>query len=208
MEVAMDWSDPATLAMPHGVAAVIRILDGATVPFSIRELARMASISATNARHAVDRLAEHGLVSTDHAAGARLVRLNRSHLAAGPMVAIANLRGRTLEKLRTEFAGWEPSPVHVSLYGSAARGDGDTGSDIDLLLVRDDSVAGDEWDRQVADTGAAIAAWTGNLVSWFEIDPGQLARMTAKNEPIVSSWSRDAITLFGSAFPLLLRKIK
>src|SRR5262245_10505841 len=133
----MDWSDPATLAIPHGLAAVIRVLDGATVPFSVRELARLASISATNARHAVDRLEAHGVVRTDNAAGARLVRLNRTHLAADALVAIATLRARTLDRLRAEFSGWALPAHHVSLYGSAARGDGDTESDLDLLVVRD-----------------------------------------------------------------------
>jgi hypothetical protein len=204
----VDWSDPATLAMPHGLAAVVRVLDGATVPFSVRQLARMASISATNARHSVDRLAEHGLVIIDNAAGARLVRLNRKHLAAEPMVAIAALRARTFEALRAEFANWTVPAVHVSLYGSAARGDGDTASDLDLFVVRDDSLTGPEWDDQLAGTGESITAWTGNWVSWFQLDPGHLARMSAKGEPIVSEWLRDAVTLFGPPFPMLLRKIK
>jgi hypothetical protein len=203
----MDWSDPSAAVMSHGTAAVLRVLAGTDHPFGVRELARVAQISQTRARQAIDRLAKHGLIEIDPTAGAHLVKLNRRHLATEPAVALATLRGRVLERLRQEFSSWAVPALHVSLYGSAARGDGDTESDLDVLVVRDDSVTSEDWDAQVADSGMSIRDWTGNWVSWFQIDQDQLAQMRARSEPIVSEWLRDAVTLFGPSLPTLLRKI-
>src|SRR5262249_54546767 len=50
--------------------------------------------------------------------------------------AFAGLRLALWEHLRATLAGWNPRPVYACVFGSAARGDGDASSDIDLLLVR------------------------------------------------------------------------
>ncbi|SEF12030.1 nucleotidyltransferase domain-containing protein [Jiangella alba] len=200
----MDWSDPATAVMSHGTAAVIRALSGAR-SFGVRELAGVAGVSPTRARQVVQRLAEHGLVEVDAHPGAHLVRLNLDHLAVQPTIALAHLRTEVLHRLGNEVNGWPLPAEHVSLFGSAARGDGNTYSDIDLLVVRP---SGDQeaWDHQLADSGAAIRRWTGNWVSWFEVEVGGLQRMAAEEEPIVDEWCRDAILLRGRSLNSLLRR--
>lgn len=46
------------------------------------------------------------------------------------------MRSDLLSRLRAALSGWSPRAVHASLFGSAARGDGDAGSDIDIFVVR------------------------------------------------------------------------
>lgn len=191
----MDWSEPATAVMSHGTAAVIRALSGAR-SFGVRELARVAGVSPTRARQ---------VVQVDAHPGSHLVRLNFDHVAVQPTIAQAHLRTEILHHLGDEVNGW-PSPAeHVSLFGSAARGDGNTYSDIDLLVVRS---PGDQeaWDHQLADSAATIRRWTGNWVSWFEVELDELQRMANEEEPIVDEWRRDAILLRGRSLNSLLRK--
>lgn len=206
----MDWREPASAVMSHGTAAVLRGLAGATEPFSVRELAKLTGISPTRARQAVTRLAEHGLVTTDSRSGALFVTLNRDHLATEPSVALANLRPRALDKLRAEITGWGNPPLHASLFGSAARGDGGTGSDLDVLVVHSPLASADQdpWDDQLARSGTAIASWTGNWVSWFQVSQDDLRRMLHASEPVLADWRRDAITLFGPTLPMLLRDLR
>jgi predicted nucleotidyltransferase len=61
--------------------------------------------------------------------------LNRDHIAAGIAVALAELRPELWTRLRQELSRWHPGALYANVFGSAARGDGDESSDIDLLLV-------------------------------------------------------------------------
>jgi predicted nucleotidyltransferase len=61
--------------------------------------------------------------------------LNRDHIAADIAISLAELRCRLWERFRDEFKGWKVRPLYAWAFGSAARGDGDEASDIDLLLV-------------------------------------------------------------------------
>lgn len=205
----MDWKEPASAVMSHGTAAVLRVLAGAEGPFGTRELARLAEVSPNRTSQAVTRLAEHGLVIIDAGTGSRRVRLNRDHLATEPVITLAFLRARVLDRLRKEVSSWSMSALHVSVFGSAARGDGGTDSDIDLLVVHEgfSSVSAQEaWDDQLARSGAAIRRWTGNWVGWFQVSDRDLGRMVATADPLVTEWRTDAITLSGPPLLSLLRR--
>ncbi|MHB1475788.1 MAG: nucleotidyltransferase domain-containing protein [Dermatophilaceae bacterium] len=68
--------------------------------------------------------------------GAHSYTLNRSHLAAPAVLALANLRQELLDRIRTEVSTWAVESEATWMFGSAARGDADADSDIDLLFVR------------------------------------------------------------------------
>ena len=203
----MDLGRPAAVALPPGTEAVLRALAGTGAALGVRELARVAGVSANRASQVVAHLADHGLVTVeDHGAG-RLCRLNRAHLATEALLALVELRGRLLGFLRDEVGSWERRAVQVSLFGSAARGDGHTGSDLDLLVVRPDRKKDEEaWERQLYDSGERILAATGNRAAWFVTTPADLARAVQAAEPIVAQWRRDAIHLAGRRLDQLLRE--
>jgi hypothetical protein len=154
------------------------------------------------------RLAQHGLVLTEEQGPSKLCRLNREHLAAAAVVALVQLRARMVELVRQEIAGWAVTPEHASLFGSAARGDGDTSSDLDILVIRPTGRSEDDpaWGEQLATSGQRIHAATGNHVAWFNISRADLRRAVRAGEPIVDQWRRDALRLVGSDLPALLRR--
>jgi hypothetical protein len=94
-----------------------------------------------------------------------------------------------------------------SLFGSAARGDGGTRSDLDLLVVRRDEEADEEWDLQLYDAGVRILATTGNRPAWFSITTGDLGRAVAAVEPLVAEWQLHAVHLTGQRLTSLLRRV-
>ena len=57
-----------------------------------------------------------------------------------------------LDGLRDRIAAWPIAPVHASLFGSAARRDGDERSDIDVLVVLETLTGdyGEELERGLA----------------------------------------------------------
>jgi predicted nucleotidyltransferase len=65
----------------------------------------------------------------------RVHELNREHIAAPVADLLASLRLELWKRLRAKLSAWNPRPIYGCVFGSAARGDGDSGSDIDLLLV-------------------------------------------------------------------------
>ena len=89
--------------------------------------------------------------------------LNRDHVLADGVISMAAAMARLRQRLRDRLAGWDVPCVHASLFGSAARGDGETHSDIDVLVVRPADVAGDDptWQGQLAQLEEDVARWTG-----------------------------------------------
>jgi hypothetical protein len=205
----VDLGDPARVVMAPATSAVLRVLVQAPdARFTMRELARVAGVSHNAAQTVVHRLVEHGLVLTMPAGSAILCSFNRAHLAADALAAVVTLRARLLEVLTAEVAAWSTPPVHASLFGSGARGDGATGSDLDLLVVRPDlRTAGTQevWEDQLAESSARLRLMTGNPVSYLDTTRAGLREAARAGEPIVSSWQQDAVHLFGQHLGALLR---
>lgn len=203
----MDVAEPSTVVLAPTTAKVLRVLVGAGTDFTVRDLARLAGVSHTRARQVIDRLAAHGLVLVERSPSGHRCRFNPDHLAAPAVTQLVSLRRILLETLAGTIARWRLSPVHASLFGSAARADGDTSSDLDVLVVRPAEIAADdpEWETQLTDSAEVLRRRTGSHVAWFVVDPHQLAKATAAGEPVVRDWSTDGIHLVGTRLAVLLR---
>ena len=78
---------------------------------------------------------------------------------------LAGLRNELWRRFREEFSGWRPMPRYAAVFGSAARGDGDEGSDIDLLLVHPPFPGEKRPARVKANIRAELAASFGQALS-------------------------------------------
>lgn len=185
------------------------MLAGTDAALGVREVARVADVSANRASQVLAELAEHGVILVEAHGAGRLCRLNRAHLAADALLALVDLRGRLIEFLRQEVRSWSQRPLHASLFGSSARGDGDTNSDLDLLVVRPDSRRDDDddvWEEQLFASGERIFAATGNMAAWFVTTPADVRRAVEAGEPIIAEWRRDAVHLSGRRLDPILRE--
>lgn len=189
---------------------VLVALAGSTMPRSGREVARRARRSTTGAQHALDRLVEHGLVDRMEAGRTFLYTLNRKHLMAPVVEQMAEARNELVQRLRNEVGAWQTPPIHASLFGSAARGDGDTGSDIDLFIVRPAKVDADAltWREQLDRLAEAVRGWTGNNAGTVEVDEAGLARLRRDQPPVIDELRRDAIDLAGEPIRGVLGRIR
>jgi DNA-binding transcriptional ArsR family regulator len=207
--ILVDLSRPWALIRSAIDMEVLRVLRGTTRPLTGREVARLVRTGSQPAVNAsLRRLAEEGLVRADEAGKAYLYTLNREHLAAPAVELLADVRSELERRLRDEVAGWEVAPVHLSIFGSAARGDGDTASDIDIFVVRPRDI-GDEdprWRDALNQLAQHVLAWTGNHAGFSEISETELARLRRDRPPIVNELNRDAITIVGVEPTELLRR--
>jgi predicted nucleotidyltransferase len=204
----MDISRPYAAVSPSLDGDVLRVLAGTTRVLTGREVAALAGRrSHSGVLDVLRRLTEHGLVNRVELNRAYLFTLNREHLAAPAVEILMGMRAELLRRIRGELDAWKITPVHLSMFGSTARGDGDTRSDVDLLVIRSASVGEDDpqWRVQLDDLSADILRWTGNHMSLVEIDEAQLARLRQEEPPIISQLRADAIVLSGSKLTTLLR---
>ena len=151
---------------------------------------------------ALHRLADEGLLDRREYGPSKLYTFNREHLAADPILLLLSIRARLLDRLRSTIEQWELAPTHASLFGSAARGDGDEHSDIDLLIVRSDKVdAEDEqWRSQIDDARQRVPRWTGNRAAVSELSESDVLALLAAPTPILDELRADAVVLNGASF--------
>jgi predicted transcriptional regulator len=207
VSIAMDVARPYTALCPTLDSEVLNVLAGTTRPLTGREVARLVGRKThSGVLDVLNRLAEHGLVERQEAGRAFLYTLNREHLAAPAVEVLAGMRTELLSRLRQAIAAWDVAPRHVSLFGSVARGDGDTASDIDLFIVRPNDVLEDDprWRGQLDDLAAQVARWTGNHAGIAEAAEGETKRLRKERPPIVAQLGSDAIVLSGEDVASLL----
>ncbi len=120
---------------------------------------------------------------------------------------LAGLKDELLRRLRETIGLWDIPPVHASLFGSAARGDGDTSSDIDLLLIRAPDIAAEDvrWREQLDALAASVVQWTGNRLSIAELSEADVRRIEAEEGSILRETDEDAILLAGADIAAVTR---
>jgi predicted nucleotidyltransferase/biotin operon repressor len=203
----MDVSKPYTAISPSVDAIVLIVLAGSSLPRSGREIARRTGRSKTGVQHVLERLVDHGIVERLSTGNAQLYSLNRDHLLAGAVGQMANAHTELILRLRDAIGSWVIPAVHVSLFGSAARGDGNTRSDIDLMIVAPANLdpESDSWRAQIDALAENIHRWTGNNAGIVEISKSDLPRLAEEEPPILTELRRDAIDIAGEPIRTLLR---
>jgi len=204
----MDVSKPFSAISSSVDTDVLVVLAGSTKPRSGRELARRAGRSNTGVQHVLDRIVEHGLVYREEVGRTFLYELNRDHLLAPVVEQMAGARIELIRRLREAIGAWRAQPIHASLFGSAARGDGDTSSDIDLLIVRPTGLAPDDvtWRGQLDALADSVRRWTGNNAGIAEVPDEEVSRLRSDRPPVVEEISKDAVDLAGEDTRKLLRR--
>lgn len=199
----MDLSDPTRAVTGTLDGPVLAVLAGAGKPMTVGEVAALTPRgSEVGVRKCLGRLVEQGIVRATEMGRNRVHELNRDHVAAPVAVALAGLRLELWKRLRNTLGAWDPKPVYACVFGSAARGDGDASSDIDVLLVRP-AVAEEtarqaaKWDRQVAQLHDLVPAWTGNPLQVVEMSAFEWADHRRRRTGLFTEIDRDAIQVTG-----------
>lgn len=196
----MDLTFPAHAVISTLDAEVLLTLAGTTLPMTGNQVRRVTGKgSLRGVQLVLQRLERHGLIDVMEAGSSNLYSLNRDHVAAPAVLALIDLRGRLFKRISDEMNKWSIQPIAAAAFGSAARGDGGLASDIDLLIVRPKEISdGDpQWEDQIAALSTLVRRWSGNSASVIQATPAQVSEMLSRNEPIVESLRRDAVSLLG-----------
>jgi predicted nucleotidyltransferase len=197
----MNLQRPFQVVAPTLDGDVLTLLARADRSLTGRAIEREIGASHGGVRRALEHLVAEGIVGRDRAGRAFLYRLNRNHLAAPWIEGLAFLRLQLIERLRETISDWQPAPDASVLFGSAARGEAGTESDIDIVVIRPDDVDPDDpmWREQVHALEAAVASWTGNDVRVLEYGAVELDAA----EPVLETAAAEGVELHGSLRRLL-----
>lgn len=182
----MELGRPLAAVTPSVDGDVLRVLALAEADFTPGQLREVVGDhSVAGIRRALDRLVLQGVVHRRPAGRAYLYSLNREHLAADPVIALARSRERLIERLTAHVNVWPEPPLFGALFGSAARSDHSPNSDLDLLLVHPDSADADVWGSLVSELSAAATRWTGNDARVLQYSAADI--VARPDEPVLLS---------------------
>ncbi|NYE95095.1 putative nucleotidyltransferase [Psychromicrobium silvestre] len=155
--------------------------------------------SPQGVRKSVARLVEQGTVLERVTGRSYAYSLNLDHLLATVILQIANVKSTLLSRMTQVISEWRIQPLTVKIFGSAARNEMRTDSDIDLFIVMPDSATEDAVEDLVGRLAAQTTLWTGN-------DVRPLVYRMAEVQPasIFTSVLEDGIDIAGD--PAWLRK--
>jgi predicted nucleotidyltransferase len=198
----MDVSNPIADVVPSAHGPVLGVLASTTAPLTGRAIAELTRprVSQPRVARILNELTEAGLVDRTPAGAASLFLLNREHIAAGPVEALVSLRQQLWSRIAEHAGGWAKPPDGVVVFGSAARAEGGTASDIDLLVIRPANVDVDDpdWHANVTALAARITRWTGNPCEILDRSDDELRVMAAAGERLLAEIRRDGRAVVGS----------
>jgi Nucleotidyltransferase domain len=202
----MQLNRPFATVTPTLDGDVLGVLATSEVTFTVAQIQRiLTTVSGEGVRKVLTRLTAQGVVLHDQVGRTNIYRLNTEHLAAEPILALSRLTATFLDRLEAHLKGWGETLKYAAVFGSAATGRMNLGSDIDLFLVRaSDPKAADPqrdseiWEQQVTELTRSVTAWTGNDGRVVEYTEDELAIAAAASEPLLSDVARQGLTVAGT----------
>ena len=188
----MDVSSPIAAVIPSLDGGVLMALAGSTSAKSLNDVWHQTpGASKSGVRLALLRLASEGVVL--QVPGGYI--LNQEHLAAPGVLALAGMRTDFLDRLREYVADQPDQPLLLGLFGSYARRDGDSDSDIDVLLVTQATDAA----QLAGELSDNVRRWTGNSCHVVVLSLADVRRMRGTQEPILEAWGQDLLVVTGDS---------
>ncbi len=194
----MELNHPLATITPTLDGDVLAMLAQHEVTFTAGQLHRVLTrYSEEGIRKVLMRLTRQGIVHSERVGNAYSYRLNRDHLAAGPIIELAHLPRTLLRQIEARLEGWTFPPVYGAVFGSAARGTMTADSDLDLLLIRADDTPLPVWEEQVNDLASDVTRWTGNDTHPLEYTVSELGA-AARAEPVLRDVLEEGLTVAGA----------
>lgn len=187
--------DQVFVAASH--VAVCRALLDTAEGMSGRQVARQAGINHQTCAVALGRLEDIGIIRRQGSGQVQLFRLNRENLVVRDLLVPLLTKEREvfpriLRRVGELLAG---RCARAMIFGSAARGEEQPDSDLDLLAVAE-SPRGQTRTRQGGDqVRAALATEWGLRVNTIVLTRQAIETRQRRNDPLVTAILREGIAI-------------
>lgn len=195
----MQFQHPLSVVTPTLDGDVLTALAHAEAWFTANQLQRVMprAWSTEGIRKTLRRLTEQGIVDAEQVGRASHFRLNREHLAARPVIELANLRAALVTRIGDELRNAQQPPVYGAIFGSAARGDMRPDSDIDIFVVTSNETDPVWWETFTDRISRQLTRWTGNDARVFHLQESAARSAAATGDPVLLSVAREGIAVTG-----------
>jgi predicted nucleotidyltransferase len=193
----VELNRPLATVTPTLDGDVLAVLARHGATFTTGQMHRiLTQHSEEGIRKVLRRLTGQGIVLSERVGNAFAYRFNHDHLAAQHIVGLARIQETFLDRLEGLLESWLSPPVYAAVFGSAARGQMATSSDIDLLLVRPRAASDAEWEDQVSDLAVTVTRWLGNDTRVMEFTESEIV-LRGREEPVLNDVLREGLTVAG-----------
>ena len=202
----VDLSNPVSTIIPKLDGSIYRVLARTTTPLSGARVAALSGrASYPGILTALSRLVLQGTVLVEPAGSSYMYRANREHIlwpaieqavaAAESVLPTLTLR---MSQLVDERLGAKASKDStLAIFGSVARETSTLDSDLDIVAVFPDYLPEESGSELVDALSGSARRWTGNDCNVYVATASRLRELVEAKDPIVESWSSDAVTFHG-----------
>ncbi len=182
--------------------AVLRILYRGT-ELTGREIARKADLSPRAAQQALQELYATGVVHRKAVGASYLFSLNRSRYVVEKILSPLfdgeqGLGAAMIEELRKALP--PKGIVSIIMFGSVARGENKPGSDLDVMIVVENSLDARKITSCVQDKGGKFLAKFGIMLSPHVIRRRDFISRFGKKDKLIQNVIREGRVIFGKHF--------
>jgi predicted nucleotidyltransferase len=194
----MRLASPASALLGENDTSLLLELYRRAEPLSGRQLAANAGVPLSTAQRTLARYADAGIVRATPAAHATLYELNRGHVLADAIFELLAAPAKVSESIGEIVRRRAGDTVTTALFGSAARGDDTSESDLDILLVTPDNFPASEIDELRQEIETRVESLLGRQAQVLDFDRNQFAHMVETHDPLIDALERDADTIVGT----------
>jgi predicted nucleotidyltransferase len=205
----MDLAFPMGSVVPGAYGVILSVLARTDQPLSGRQLSELTDgrVSQRRTNDVLSAMSVDGIVDSESRPPAILYSLNRDHVAAAAIEMLTRMREQLQDQIAQTLASWKVRPIAAWLYGSLAAGRAGRGSDIDILVIRPDSV--DEtatvWEDQIDTLTVAVRRWSGNQCEVLEMTETEFTNAIERDDRLIRDLRDHGVALAGHS-PEKLRK--
>lgn len=174
-----------------------------------REIGRKAGLSPRAAQQALLELYAAGVVHRKAAGASYLFSLNRErYVVKNILVPLfegeQRLAAAMTEELRKALPG--KGVVSVIMFGSVARGESGRGSDLDIMILLEDSVDARKAVAGVRDKGGEFLSKFGMVLSPHIVHRREFVSRFDKKDKLVQNVVREGRVVYGKHFEEVLAR--
>lgn len=193
----MRLASPAAALLGENDTRLLLELYRRAEPLSGRQIAANAGVPLTTAQRTLGRYADAGIVKAVPVAHATLYELNRSHVLAAAIFELLAAPAKVSESIGEIVHRRAGNAVTTALFGSAARGEDTSKSDLDILLVTPDDFPACEVEELRQEIETRVESLLGRQAQVLDFDRNQFTHMVETHDPLIDSLERDADTIVG-----------